>query len=133
MRPMTKPRVLSNTMTARPGKTLPRRRLLRLAAGAAAAPALARTARAQAYPSRPITMVVPLPPGGAYDLLARLLAEPMRAFLGQPVLVENIPGADRGIIKVVRAAADGYTVGIGGWNTHGRGAAVLPSQPQVPN
>src|SRR5258706_15119659 len=97
---------------------LHRRRLLHLAAGVAALPALARTASAQAYPSRPITMVVPLPPGGAYDLLARLLAEPMRAFLGQPALVENILGADRGIIKVVRAAADGYTLGIGGLDTH---------------
>src|SRR6266404_6529194 len=75
--------------TKRQAMALHRRRLLQLAAGAAALPALARTASAQAYPSRPITMVVPLPPGGAYDLLARLLAEPMRAFLGQPVLVEN--------------------------------------------
>src|SRR5215831_8968127 len=107
---------------------LHRRRLLQLAAGAAALPALAPSARAQAYPSRPITIVVPLPPGGAYDLLARLLAEPMRAFLGQPVLVENIPGADRGIIKVVRAAPDGYTLGIGGWNTYVLRPAVFPMQ-----
>jgi tripartite-type tricarboxylate transporter receptor subunit TctC len=107
---------------------LHRRRLLQLAAGAAALPALARRARAQAYPSRPITIVVPLPPGGAYDLLARLLAEPMRASLGQPVLVENIPGADRGIIKVVRAAPDGYTLGIGGWNTYVLRPAVFPMQ-----
>src|SRR5438094_219643 len=108
--------------------TLDRRRLLQLAAGAAASPALTRRARAQAYPSRPITIVVPLPPGGAYDLLARLLAEPMRVSLGQPVLVENIPGADRGIIKVVRAAPDGYTLGIGGWNTYVLRPAVLPIQ-----
>src|SRR5260221_2122258 len=97
---------------------LHRRRLLHLAAGVRALRAPAPTASWQPYPGRPITMVVRLPPGGAYDLLARLLAEPMRAFLGQPVLVENIPGADRGIIKVVRAAADGYTLGIGGWNTY---------------
>src|SRR5438874_6091629 len=108
--------------------TLDRRRLLQLAAGAAASPALTRRARAQAYPSRPITIVVPLPPGGAYDILARLLAEPMRVSLGQPVLVENIPGADRGIIKVVRAAADGYTLGIGGWNTYVLRPAVFPIQ-----
>jgi len=108
--------------------TLDRRRLLQLAAGAAASPALTRRARAQAYPSRPITIVVPLPPGGAYDLLARLLAEPMRVSLGQPVLVENIPGADRGIIKVVRAAPDGYTLGIGGWNTYVLRPAVFPMQ-----
>ena len=114
--------------TKRQAMALHRRRLLQFAAGAAAVPALARTASAQAYPSRPITMVVPLPPGGAYDLLARLLAEPMRAFLGQPALVENIPGADRGIIKVVRAAADGYTLGIGGWNTYVLRPAVFPMQ-----
>jgi tripartite-type tricarboxylate transporter receptor subunit TctC len=93
---------------------LHRRQFLHLAAGAAALPALPRAARAQAYPTRPITMVVPLPAGGAYDVLARLLAEHMRASLGHPVLVENIPGADRGIIKVVRAAPDGYTLGVGG-------------------
>src|SRR5205807_10636093 len=111
--------------------TLHRRRLLQLAAGAAASPALTRRARAQAYPSRPITMVVPLPPGGAYDILARLLAEPMRVFLGQPVLVENIPGADRGIIKLVRAAPDGYTLGIGGWTTYVLRPAVFPMQPAL--
>jgi tripartite-type tricarboxylate transporter receptor subunit TctC len=83
---------------------LRRRQFLHLAAGAAALPALSRAARAQAYPTRPITLVVPLPAGGAFDVLARLLAEHMRASLGHPVLVENIPGADRGIIKVVRAA-----------------------------
>ena len=96
---------------------LHRRQFLHVAAGAAALPALSRAARAQAYPARPITMVVPLPAGGAYDVLARLLAEHMRASLGHPVLVENIPGADRGIIKVVRAAPDGYTLGVGGWTS----------------
>jgi tripartite-type tricarboxylate transporter receptor subunit TctC len=72
-------------------------------------------ARAQEFPSRAITMVVPLPPGGAFDALARLLAEHMRSTLGQPVIVENIPGADRGIVKVMRADPDGYTLGVGGW------------------
>ena len=73
------------------------------------------TATAQDYPSRPITLVVPLPPGGAFDAVARLLGEHMRTTLGQPVIVENIPGADRGILKVTRAEPDGYTLGIGGW------------------
>jgi tripartite-type tricarboxylate transporter receptor subunit TctC len=72
-------------------------------------------ARAQDFPSRPITLVVPLPAGGAFDVLARLLADHMRTTLGQPVVVENIPGADRGIIKVIRAEPDGHTLGVGGW------------------
>ena len=107
---------------------LHRRQFLHLAAGAAALPALPRAARAQAYPTRPITMVVPLPAGGAYDVLARLLAEHMRASLGHPVLVENIPGADRGIIKVVRAAPDGYTLGVGGWTSYVLRPGVFPIQ-----
>jgi tripartite-type tricarboxylate transporter receptor subunit TctC len=93
----------------------PRRSFLRLAAVAAALPLLAAIAGAQDFPSRPITLVVPLPPGGAFDALARLLAEHMRTTLGQPVIVENIPGADRGIIKVIRADPDGHTLGVGGW------------------
>lgn len=92
-----------------------RRGFLYLAAWAAALPILPLIARAQDYPSRPITIVVPLPPGGAYDVVARLLADHMRTTLGQPVIVENIPGADRGILKVIRAEPDGYTLGIGGW------------------
>jgi tripartite-type tricarboxylate transporter receptor subunit TctC len=107
---------------------LHRRQFLHVAAGAAALPALSRAARAQAYPTRPITMVVPLPAGGAYDVLARLLAEHMRASLGHPVLVENIPGADRGIIKVVRAAPDGYTLGVGGWTSYVLRPGVFPIQ-----
>jgi tripartite-type tricarboxylate transporter receptor subunit TctC len=92
-----------------------RRSILRLAAGAAAVPLLAAIAGAQDFPSRPITLVVPLPAGGAFDALARLLADHMRTTLGQPVIVENIPGADRGILKVVHADPDGYTLGVGGW------------------
>src|SRR5436190_4885541 len=92
-----------------------RRRFLFLAAAAAAAALPSSAAQAQEFPSRPITMVVPLPPGGAFDALARLLADHMRTTLGQPVIVENIPGADRGIVKVMRSEPDGYTLGIGGW------------------
>jgi tripartite-type tricarboxylate transporter receptor subunit TctC len=92
-----------------------RRSILRLAAGAAAVSLLAAIAGAQDFPSRPITLVVPLPAGGAFDALARLLADHMRTTLGQPVIVENIPGADRGILKVVHADPDGYTLGVGGW------------------
>jgi len=95
--------------------TFLRRTFLRLLIVAAALPLLAGAATAQDFPSRPITLVVPLPAGGAFDALARVLADHMRTTLGQPVIVENIPGADRGIIKVIRADPDGYTLGVGGW------------------
>jgi len=99
---------------------LPRRKFLHLAAGAAALPAVSRIARAQAYPSRPITMVVPFPAGGATDAIARPLAERMRGSLGQPIIIENIGGANGtiGVGRVARAAPDGYTVGVGAWSTH---------------
>jgi tripartite-type tricarboxylate transporter receptor subunit TctC len=77
--------------------------------------ACSHAAGAQTYPSRPITMIVPLPAGGAVDVLARIMAEGMRASLGQPVVVENISGAGGTLAtsRVVRAAPDGYTLGIG--------------------
>jgi tripartite-type tricarboxylate transporter receptor subunit TctC len=77
-------------------------------------------ANSQVYPARPMTVVVPYAAGGPTDVLARLFAERMRAFLGQPVLVENVVGAGgaTGLSRVVRATPDGYTVGIGNWGTH---------------
>jgi tripartite-type tricarboxylate transporter receptor subunit TctC len=77
-------------------------------------------AQAQTYPSRPITLVVPFPPGGSTDAAARILAERMRAPLGQPVVIENIGGAGGsiGVGRVARAAPDGYTFDIGQWDTH---------------
>jgi tripartite-type tricarboxylate transporter receptor subunit TctC len=77
-------------------------------------------ARAQAYPSRPITIVAPYPAGGPMDALARILAELMRTSLGQPVIIENVSGAGGsiGVGRVARAAPDGYTVSIGHWGTH---------------
>ena len=72
---------------------LPRRAFLHLAAGAAALPAVSRIARAQTYPSRPITIVAPFPAGGATDIVSRTLAEGMKAPLGQTILVENVTGA----------------------------------------
>jgi tripartite-type tricarboxylate transporter receptor subunit TctC len=97
-----------------------RRCFLKLAAGAAAVPALARIAPAQTYPSRPITMVVALAAGGSSDLLARILAERMGAVLGQTVVVENAGGASGsiGVGRVARAAPDGYTLSFGHWGTH---------------
>src|SRR6201991_938945 len=81
---------------------------------------IAGGAQAQTYPSRPITLVVPFPPGGSTDAAARILAERMRAPLGQPVVIENVGGAGGsiGVGRVARAAPDGYTFDIGQWDTH---------------
>ena len=77
-------------------------------------------AQAQTYPSRPITLVVPFPPGGSTDAAARIMAERMRASLGQSVVIENVGGAGGsiGVGRVARAAPDGYTFDIGQWDTH---------------
>ena len=99
---------------------LPRRRFLRLATGAAALPAISRIARAQAFPTRPVTMIVPLAAGGSADVVGRILAERMRMSLGQPVIIENITGADGsiGTGRAAHARADGYTIVIGIISTH---------------
>jgi tripartite-type tricarboxylate transporter receptor subunit TctC len=97
-----------------------RRQFLYLAAGAAVLPAISRNAWAQAYPSRPITMVVPFGAGGPGDTIGRILAEGMRAKFGQVVIVENVVGASGtiGTGRVARAAPDGYTFVLGNWATH---------------
>ncbi|HXW23334.1 MAG TPA: tripartite tricarboxylate transporter substrate-binding protein [Xanthobacteraceae bacterium] len=99
---------------------LPRRTFLRLAAGAAALPAMPRVGRAQAYPSRPITVIVPFAPGGGTDVSARIVGEHMSRTLGQQFVVENFPGAGgtTGTIRAMRAAADGYTIEMGHIGTH---------------
>ena len=88
---------------------------------------------AQIYPSRPITIVVPGPAGGPGDTLARLLAEPMRASLGQPIIIENVGGANGtiGTARVVRAVPDGYTLSLGNWNSHMAASAFYPVQYDV--
>jgi tripartite-type tricarboxylate transporter receptor subunit TctC len=95
-------------------------RKLLLALACAAAVLTPAAASAQAYPSRPITIIAPFPAGGSLDLIARVLAEPMRVTLGQPVIVENMPGAggNLGVGRLARAAPDGYTIGLGQWSTH---------------
>ncbi|MDB5578465.1 MAG: transporter substrate-binding protein [Bradyrhizobium sp.] len=77
-------------------------------------------AHAQNYPTRPITLVVPFPPGGSTDAAARIMAERMRSSLGQPIVIENVGGAGGsiGVGRVARAAPDGYTFDIGQWDTH---------------
>jgi tripartite-type tricarboxylate transporter receptor subunit TctC len=99
---------------------IPRRQFLHLAAGAASLPTVPRFAMAQAYPTRPITIIVPFAAGGPTDIVGRLLAERMRAALGQSVIVENSTGAGGtiGVGRVARATPDGYTLGLGIWSTH---------------
>ena len=91
---------------------LPRRKFLHLAAGAAALPAVSRVARAQAYPSRPVRIIVGFAPGGATDIMARLMGQSLSERLRQPFVIENKPGAATNIATeaVVNAAPDGYTL-----------------------
>jgi len=104
----------------RPSGQHPRRQFLRLAVGAAALPALSRNADAQAYPTRPITMIVPAAAGGATDVTGRIVAERMREKLGRPIIIENIGGADGsiGAGRAARAKPDGYTIDIGNLGNH---------------
>jgi hypothetical protein len=88
----------------------PRHRFLRLTAGAAAFSAVSRVASGQAFPSRPITIIDTFAAGGATDMTARTVAEPMRAFLGQPIIIENVAGAN-GNIGTGRAARQRHAFG----------------------
>ncbi len=108
---------------------LPRRRFLHLAAGAAALWAVPHIVRAQAYPTRPIRLVIPFPPGGAFDAVGRPWADKVKPQLGT-VVVENIGGGGSsiGAAAVARARPDGYTVLLGGTQTHVN-EALLKSRP----
>src|SRR5712672_734526 len=108
---------------------LRRRQFLYLIAGTAVFPTISRIARAQAYPSRPIRLVVPFPPGGAFDAVGRPWADKMKPLLGT-VVVENIGGggASLGAAAVARARPDGYTILLGGTQTH-LNEALLKSRP----
>src|SRR5271170_2425740 len=91
---------------------LPRREFLHLAAGAAALPALSRIAWAQAYPARPVHLVVPFVAGSSADIIARLIGQSLAERLGQPFVIDNRPGAGTNLATelVVRAPPDGYTL-----------------------
>ena len=103
-----------------------RRQFLHLAAGAAALPPVSHIARAQAYPSRPITMVVAFAAGGSGDTIMRIVADHMRSTLGQTIVIENVGGAagSIGVGRVARAAPDGYMLSYGNWVTHVLNGAV---------
>ena len=90
--------------------TLPRRRFLHLAAGAAALPALSRVTRAQAYPTRPVRLLIGFAPGGTQDVVGRLMGQWLTERLGQQVFIENRPGAASNIAAeaAIRSPPDGY-------------------------
>jgi tripartite-type tricarboxylate transporter receptor subunit TctC len=99
---------------------LPRRKFLQFAGAAAAAPGILAPATAQTYPSRPITMIVPFPAGGPMDGVGRTLAERMKGALEQPIIIENVSGANGsiGVGRLARARPDGYTIDIVNLGAH---------------
>jgi len=111
-----------------------RRATLAALAATAAAASIERAA-AQAYPSRPITMIVPIAAGGSGDTLGRIIAESIRQRLGQPVIVENVGGAGGsiGAGRAARAPADGYTLLLGNWATQVVNGAVYPLAYDIVN
>src|SRR5260221_8011857 len=114
---------------------LPRRRFLQLAGVAVALPPLSESADAQAFPARPITIVVPFAAGGPIDALVRVTAVSMQGTLGQPLIIENVSGAagNIGVGRVARAAPDGYTLVTGFWGTHVVNAAIYALPYDVVN
>jgi tripartite-type tricarboxylate transporter receptor subunit TctC len=99
---------------------LARRTFLQFAGAATALPTFSRVADAQGYPTRAITIIDTYTAGSITDVIGRILAEPMRMSLGQPIIIENVAGADGniGTGRAARARADGYTINTGGISTH---------------
>ena len=114
--------------------TIQRRRFLHLAAGAAALPSLSGAAGAQAYPNRPITLIVPFPPGGSTDVAARIAADHMSKTLGQQIVVQNVSGAGgtTGSTRAMRSDPDGYTILMGQMGTHAAAVALYPNLAYKP-
>jgi len=112
-----------------------RRQFVHLAAGAAALPALPRIARAQAYPTRPVTIIVPFAAGGGTDVAARIIGEYMSRLLGQQFIVENVTGAGgtTGSTRAMRARPDGYTILMGHVGTHAFSVPLFPNLAYKPD
>jgi tripartite-type tricarboxylate transporter receptor subunit TctC len=104
-----------------------RRTFVQLGGAAISVTAISMGAKGQAYPSRPITVIVPFAAGGSGDLVARIVAEPMRSALRQPVIIENVGGADGkiGTDRAARARPDGYTIDFGIGSTHVLNASLF--------
>jgi tripartite-type tricarboxylate transporter receptor subunit TctC len=114
---------------------LPRRQFLHLAAGAAVLPAASQIARAQTYPSRAITLIVPAAAGGPTDVTARIVGEHMSRTLGQQVVIEDVVGAGgtTGSTRAMRSNPDGYTIQIGHVGTHAASVAFYPKLAYRPD
>src|SRR5258707_10838940 len=110
-----------------------RRDFIKAAIGTAAAWPI--SSRAESFPSRPITLIVPFSAGGPTDVLARILADHLRRTLGQTVVIENVTGASGSVagVRPARATPDGYTLIIGHWGTHVLNGAVYSLQYDVLN
>jgi tripartite-type tricarboxylate transporter receptor subunit TctC len=114
---------------------LPRRKFLHFAAGAAALPVLARVARAQTYPARTVTIILPFAAGGSTDVTARIIGQYMSRVLGQQFIVENVTGAGGtiGSTRAMRARPDGYTVLMGSTATHAFSVSFYPNLAYRPD
>ena len=114
---------------------LERRRFLHLAAGAATVPFASRVASGQAWPARPITLIVPFPPGGTTDVAARIVADHMSRTLGQQLVVQNVSGAGGtvGSTRAMRADPDGYTILMGQMGTHAASVSLYPNLAYRPD
>jgi tripartite-type tricarboxylate transporter receptor subunit TctC len=111
----------------RDGQCRCRRWIQRIILSLGAGLALIGAAAAQDYPVRQIVVIVPFPAGGSTDILARIISEPMRQALGQPVVVQNVPGAGAtiGVARAIQSAPDGYTLIVGNWTSHVGGSAYF--------
>src|SRR5262245_28162747 len=112
-----------------------RRELLYLAAGAAALLTFPCSVWAQAYPNRPITLIVPFPPGGSTDVAARIVADHMSKTLGQQIVIQNVSGAGGtvGSTRGMRADPDGYTILMGQMGTHAASVSLYPNLAYKPD
>jgi tripartite-type tricarboxylate transporter receptor subunit TctC len=120
-------KTVSNDIIDKEDKDMRTRRIFLASVALSTILGFAGSTAAQVYPSRPVTMVVPYPAGGPTDTIGRIMAEGLRASLGQPVIIENVGGASGsiGTGRVARAAGDGYTLGLGLWPTHVVNGAVF--------